>query len=132
MCEQNKPIVSPLGREWDIPLLNSYGKINWTQFTNYPVQGTGADVMMIARISFWNRVKKLKLPVTLVQTVHDNIVVDVPDNLTEVVAKLFMEVFRDLQENIRRLFGYTWVVPLACEVKVGYNQKDMKKLDIKL
>lgn len=131
-CEQGLPIVSPLGREWDIPLLNQYGKINWTQFTNYPVQGTGADVMMIARISFANRVKKLGWPVTLVQTVHDSIVVDVPEDYTERVAKLFMEVFRDLQANIKKLFGYTWVVPLACEVKVGVNQKDMKKLDIKL
>lgn len=41
LCEQGKPIVSPLGREWDVPLLNSYGKINWTQFTNYPVKSSG-------------------------------------------------------------------------------------------
>ncbi len=40
-CEQGLPIISPLGREWDIPLLNSYGKINWTQFTNYPVKCSG-------------------------------------------------------------------------------------------
>lgn len=132
-CEQGLPIVSPFGREWDIPLLNSYGKINWTQFTNYPVQGTGADVMMLARISFWNRVKKAKLnDVKLIQTVHDSIVVDCPDKHVEFTAITFMEVFRDLQKNIKKIFDYEWVVPLACEVKAGVNQKEMKPLDIKL
>jgi hypothetical protein len=76
VCEQGKSIVSPFGREWEVPLLNSYGKVNWTQFTNYPVQGTGADVMMLARISFHNRLKKLGWPVLLIQTVHDSIVCD--------------------------------------------------------
>lgn len=41
VCESGLPIISPLGREWDIPLMNSYGKINWTQFTNYPVKCSG-------------------------------------------------------------------------------------------
>ena len=41
LCEDGKPIISPFGREWDVPLLNQYGKINWTQFTNYPVNYSG-------------------------------------------------------------------------------------------
>lgn len=130
LCEQAKPIVSPLGREWDVPLLNSYGKVNWTQFTNYPVQGTGADVMMLARISLWNRLKKLQWPVKLIQTVHDSIVLDCPANYVQPVAKLFHEVFNDLQANILRIFNYEWVVPLECEVKAGPNQKDMHPIDI--
>jgi DNA polymerase-1 len=129
LCEAGVPIVSPFGREWDVPLLNSYGKINWTQFTNYPVQGTGADVMKIARISMYNRVKKLGIPVLFIQTVHDSIVVDCPTELAQFVVNLFHEVFRDLQMNLKKLFGYEWIVPLECEVKVGVNQKDMKKLD---
>lgn len=132
MCEEGKPIVSPLGREWEVPLMNSYGKINWTQFTNYPVQGTGADVMMLARISFATRLKKLGWPVLMIQTVHDSIVVDGPSEFTEPVARLFHEVFRDLQANIKKVFNYDWVVPLECETKVGPNQKDMKELKIVL
>lgn len=128
LCEQGKPIISPLGREWNIPLLNSFGKINWTQFTNYPVQGTGADVMMLARISFANRLKKKGWPVLLIQTVHDSIVVDAPAEYTQAICNLFHEVFKDLQANIKKLFNYEWVVPLECEVKAGPNQKDMKEL----
>lgn len=128
LCENGQPIVSPLGREWDIPLMNSYGKINWTQFTNYPVQGTGADVMMLARISLSNRLKKLGWPVLLIQTVHDSIVVDCPSEYVQRMCNLFHEVFKDLQANIKKLFGYEWVVPLECEVKAGPNQKDMKEI----
>jgi DNA polymerase-1 len=130
ICEQGKSIVSPFGREWEVPLLNSYGKVNWTQFTNYPVQGTGADVMMLARISFSNRLKKLGWPVMLIQTVHDSVVVDAPAEYVERVARLFHEVFKDLQANIKKIFQYDWVVPLECEVKAGPNQKDMKLVDM--
>ena len=129
-CEQGLPIESPLGREWDIPLLNSYGKINWTQFTNYPVQGTGADVMMIARISFWNRLKKKKWGhlVLPIQTVHDSIACDAPDDLVQEVVNLYHEVFRDIPANIKKLFNYDWVVPLGCETYGGYDQKNVKEL----
>jgi DNA polymerase I len=128
LCESGTPIVSPLGREWPVALFNSYGKINWTVLTNYPVQGTGADIMMIARISAFNRIKKLGWPVLFVQTVHDSIVVDCPEEYAQRVVNLFHEVFKDLQQNIKKIFGYSWVVPLECETKVGHNQKDMKEM----
>ena len=73
-------IQGPLGRFWKIEPFNKWGKINWTQFTNYPVQGTGADVMSLARISFWNKLVKQELQnsVKIVSSVHDSIVVDAP------------------------------------------------------
>lgn len=132
LCEDGKPIISPFGREWDVPLLNQYGKINWTQFTNYPVQGTGADIMMIARISFWNRVVKAGLEniIKLVQTVHDSIVVDCPKEYLKWVVETFHQVFKDLIANIKKLFGYDWKVPLDCECSYGDNQKDVTTVDL--
>lgn len=129
-CESGKPIVSPFGREWDVPILNQYGKINWTVFTNYPVQGTGADVMTIARISMYNRVKKAKLLhiIKFIQTVHDSIMVDCPEEYVQWVVNTFHQVFADLQKNIKKLFGYEWVVPLTCETYGGLNQKEVVDL----
>ena len=123
-------ITGPLGRFWHIEPFNQYGKINWTIFTNYPVQGTGADIMAIARVSFFKRLKKdglsgLILPIS---SVHDSIVVDSPKSELSTVANLFYEVFADIPKNIEKVFGYKWVVPLACEVKCGPNMKDMVKL----
>ena len=49
---RGEPIVSPFGREWLIePGLDFRGdiKIPWTVLTNYPVQGTAADIMMLVR-----------------------------------------------------------------------------------
>jgi DNA polymerase I len=125
------PIVGPFGREWSIPLRRSDSgelKIPWTTLTNYPVQGTGADVMMLARISFARRLKALGVPALMVSTVHDSIVVDAEKKYVHQLAKLFYEVFDDLIANIKRCFGYEWVVPLDCEVKYGMNQKNMTKL----
>lgn len=126
-----KPIVGPLGREWQIPLARDRRgdiKIPWTTLSNYPVQGTGADVMMLARVSFWNRIRKYKIPVKMIQTVHDSIVVDGEHKYTQLTVDLFHEVFDDLQANIKRLFKYEWVVPLACECKAGLNMADMKEV----
>jgi hypothetical protein len=127
------PIISPLGREWSINMgVDKRGQLYlpWTIFTNYPVQGTGADIMTIARISFFKKLKNLGLEKTvlLVSSVHDSIVVDAPSHLLSLIADLFHQTFSDLVPNIKRIFGYDWVVPLACEVKYGPNMKDMVKM----
>lgn len=128
---QGHPIVGPLGREW---VFNTRKKgtneffIPWTTLTNYPVQGTGADIMAIARVSFARRLKALGLPVLLVSTVHDSIVVDCADEYVQQVVNLFHQVFDDLIPNIRKIFGYEWTVPMECETNVGPNEKDMKEI----
>lgn len=125
-----RPIEGPLGRFWPIELGRDRKgdlRIPWTILSNYPVQGTSADVMTIARISFWNRIRKLGVPILLVSSVHDSIVVDCSKEYMELVSQTFTEVFRDIPANIKKIFGYTWTVPLACEVKWGVNMKDMEK-----
>lgn len=126
------PLTGPTGRSWTIDLgRDRWGnvKIPWTTLTNYPVQGTGADVMMIARISFYRRLKASGIPALLVSTVHDSIVVDVAEEYVPEIVKMMYEVFEDLVENIRKVFKYDWKTPLACEVKMGLNFKDQKKVD---
>jgi DNA polymerase I-like protein with 3'-5' exonuclease and polymerase domains len=84
--------------------------------------------MMLARISFFRRLKAAGIPSLLVSTVHDSIMLDTPSTYVENVAKLFYDVFDDLIPNIKKCWGYDWVVPLDCEVKCGMNQKDQKKI----
>lgn len=85
--------------------------------------------MMIARISFSRRLKALGIPVLLISTVHDSIVIDCQKQYVDQVVKLFYEVFDDLVNNLNRTFKINWTVPLACEVKVGMNTLDMIKVD---
>lgn len=124
-----QPIVGPLGREWLIPLKHESGKefkIPWTLLSNYPVQGTGADIVCIARVSAHRRIKSAGIPCRFISTVHDSIVVDVPTEYLQQVADIFYQVFDDLIKNIWRLFKYNWQTPLACECKFGPNMRDMK------
>lgn len=125
-------LVGPTGRAWTIPMGRSYRgelKIPWTTLTNYPVQGTGADVMMIARISFARRLRLSGIPALIISTIHDSIVVDVEEKYVSQIVALMYDVFDDLVDNIHKVFKYDWIVPLACEVKLGPNMKDQKKVD---
>lgn len=125
-----KPIEGPLGRSWSIKVLRDrFGeiKIPWTTLSNYPVQGTGADVMMLARLSAHRRINDAGIECQFVSTVHDSIVVDTRERHLETIRDIFDGVFRDIPSNIERLFGYKWDVPMACESKYGPNMLDMRK-----
>lgn len=92
-------------------------------------QGTGADIMQIARISLYNRLRRAKMDsVKLVATVHDSLVTDTPDELRDEVAKMMYQVFDDIPKNIKKLFNYETSVEFPCEVKYGFNLIDMEKL----
>lgn len=126
-----KPIIGPLGREWMIPITYQPGKdfkIPWTTLSNYPVQGTGADVMVVARVSAARRLKASKLRYKWISTVHDSLALDVHEDDLQAVANILYQVFDDIPANIKRLFGYDWIVPMPCECKYGPNMKDTKKL----
>lgn len=132
-----KPIVSSItGREWFIPMKQKENRwkeielvIPWTLLSNYPVQGTGADIMTVARVSLNNRLKRYKIPATqMVATVHDSLVADCDDKVVKDVATIMYEVFDDLEGNIKKLFKYELRVPFPCEVKYGPNLKDSTKL----
>jgi hypothetical protein len=130
-----KPLEGPLGRFWPIELVRDFRGdlvVPETLLLNYPVQGTGADVMMIARISFTNKLKKTSWgkEVKQIATVHDSLVADVPDHLVVPTAELYVETFRDLVPNIRKIFGYDWQTPLECECKAGPNMKDQEELKL--
>ena len=123
-------VVSPTGREYIFTKFE--GKIRDTQVKNYTVQGTGADIMALARVSFHNRMKKLNYNnCLLVNTVHDSLVLDVDENTVDVqkIINTMHEVFDDLPMNFKKMFGVEFNTPMACEVQTGYNWEDMKVID---
>ena len=135
LITEGKPIIGPLGREWLIPWTKNYkgeAQLPVTKAVNYPTQGTGHDIMSIARVSFNNRLKKSPyIDKTLWRsTIHDSMIVDAPGAYTEPLTVMFHEVFRDIPANIKKLFGYEWKVPLTCEVKMGKNLKDMHEVKL--
>lgn len=127
---KGQPIIGPMGRSWKLEMKRDFKgelKIPWTTLTNYPVQGTGADVMMMARIMAKKRIERANIACDFISTVHDSIVVDTRKQHLEAIREIFTSVFDDLPSRINSVFGYSWTVPMACESKFGPDMKNMQK-----
>jgi DNA polymerase-1 len=125
-----KVIVGPFGRSWSCPPKRNYRgelKVPWTTLTNYPVQGTGADLMMLARIMAKKRIQDANISCDFISTVHDSIVLDCRTSELQQLREIFDSVFADLPSRIYSIFGYNWTVPMACESKFGPDMKNMEK-----
>lgn len=124
-------LVMPTGRVYEYELKrNKRGdlKAPETIIKNYPVQGMGADMMAIARVSFAKRFKENKINGVLINTVHDSIVSDVHPEEVKRTVKLLHEVFDDLPTNFERLFGVPFNLPMTVECGVGNNQKELTEI----
>lgn len=120
-------VVMPTGRFYNYYSTVRNGDIVWPRTTilNYPVQGLGADLMSIARVSFFRRFKAAGFSGKLISTIHDSIVVDVPKEEVEAVCIMFEEVFNDIPLNYKRIFGVEFPLPCRCEVSYGPNKLDL-------
>lgn len=123
-------LIMPTGRRYNFKLKRNFrGEFEAPQtlIKNYPVQGLGADVMSIARVSFYRRFNAEQVKGLVVNTIHDSIGCDVPSEELNHVASLFHSVFDDLPSNFQRVFGVEFNLPLRCEVKVGKNMMEMEE-----
>ena len=112
----------------------SHGKFPDTQIKNYPVQGLGADIVALARVSLFNRMKKLRQRVDgrwnrvlLVNTVHDSLIFDCPNYMVHDVAILCQEVFRDVPVNFEKIFKTPFNLEVKVEIEVGETWGNMQK-----
>ena len=119
-------LVMPTGRVYTYERTKR-GEWPVTTIKNYPVQGLGADIMAIARVSFNRRFQNSGIKGLQVNTVHDSIVCDVEESEVIPVTKLFHEVFADLPANFEKMFKVKFNLPLRCEVGVGKNMKELKE-----
>lgn len=114
--------VSPAGRVYHFKPYQNY-KGEWelprTLILNYPVQGLGADIVMLSRISLWNRISHSELSqnVKFVNTVHDDIWLDVHVSHLDALKGIIKEVFEDLPKNFERAFKVPFNLPTRYELK---------------
>ena len=99
-----------------------------TVIKNYPVQGFGADLVMLARLQARKRLLHEGLRSTLVSTIHDSIVADVRSEQTERVGRILKQAVEEVPALCKQVFGYDFSLPLTAEVQYGPNKKDMKEL----
>ncbi len=130
---KDRKITMPTGRVYNYEPEVKYGKVKWprTKILNYPVQGLGADLMAIARVSLANRLKGME-KIKLIKTVHDSIIVDfdskVCDNIS--IVKIVDQCFTDIPLNFKKLFGVEFNLPMRVECQVGPTWGNMEIIDV--
>lgn len=84
---------------------------------NMPIQGTAADIIKIAMIRVYERLKEDFPKAKLIMQVHDELIIEAPENEAQKVAELLKETM----ENACELS-----VPLTVEVACGKTWYDTK------
>ena len=84
---------------------------------NMPIQGTAADIMKLAMVRVWKRLKKERPEARLVLQIHDELIVECPQESREEVETI-------LQEEMVQVAALK--VPLIAEAHSGKNWLDAK------
>lgn len=114
-------VTTMYGRRRYVPELKSSNKILQAAgkriAMNTPVQGTAADIIKIAMISVYDRLKEEKLDAKLILQVHDELIVD----SSEADAKRAGQI---LEEEMTKAASLS--IPLIAEVNKGRTWYDAK------
>ncbi len=111
-----------LHRRRDLPELKS-SNFNMRSFgervaLNMPIQGAAADVMKLAMVAVWRRLREENLQARLVLQVHDELIVECPEAEAEQAAQI-------LTEEMERVVKLS--VPLTAEAHWGKNWLEAKE-----
>lgn len=120
-AKNNGYIRTLLGRRRYMPELSS-GSHNVRAFgervaMNAPIQGSAADIIKIAMVNVWRRLKTEGLRTKLVLQVHDELIVEAPVEEAEKAARILKEEM----EN-----AYELSVPLKVDMNTGKTWYDTK------
>lgn len=130
-AQTNGRLTIPSGRYY--PISPDYTKSQpWplTIIKNYPVQGFGADLVMLARLRAAQLLADWGGKADLVGTIHDSIVGDTPMENVSKVASIFKRAVEEVPEYCRRCWGYDFTLPLTSEISFGPTKAEQTKLDI--
>ncbi len=115
---KEKGYVSTLwGRRRYLPELNSSNGMlrafGERVARNMPIQGTAADIIKIAMVRVYNRLKDEKMDSKLILQVHDELIVEAPENEIEKASKILGEEMENACQMKVRLradvnTGKTW------------------------
>src|SRR5450830_1588256 len=116
IAKQNGYVETYFGRRLWVPEINSPNGMRRAgaerAAINAPMQGTAADLIKIAMIAVQNWLVSEKLTTKLIMQVHDELVLEVPENELAMIK----EKLPELMQNVAKLD-----VPLLAEVGVGSN-----------
>ena len=115
-AKENGYVATPMGRRRELPELKS-SNFNLRSFgervaLNMPIQGAAADIIKLAMVRVWERLRREELQAKLLLQVHDELIVECPEAEAEKVKR----ILREEMENAVSLS-----VPLLVEVGIGHS-----------
>ncbi len=112
-------VTTILGRKRFLPDLNSPNKIAqqaaFRMAVNTTIQGSAADLMKLAMIKVYHKLKEKRIPGRMILQVHDELILEVEAPQVQEAA----ETVKFEMENV-----YTMSVPLVVDVSVGHNWEE--------
>jgi DNA polymerase-1 len=88
---------------------------------NAPIQGTAADILKVAMNRLWRALRDQRLQARLILQVHDELVLEVPEEELDDVAALVIETMEA---------AYDLHATLKVDAKVGQNWLEMNEYDM--
>lgn len=119
--KKNGYVVTLLNRRRYLPELKS-SNFNIRSFgermaMNTPIQGSAADIIKIAMVKVYRELKKGNFKSKLILQVHDELIIESPEDEVEEVA----EILREAMES-----AINMAVPLKADLLYAYNWYDAK------
>ena len=120
-CEKTGYSITINGRKRFISDINSTNRamksVAERMAINSPIQGTAADIIKMAMLKVYSRMKEEKVKSKLLLQVHDELIFEVPTDEVDLMKK----IVRDAMEGACSL-----KVPLKVDMGVGDNWYDLK------
>ena len=114
-----------LGRRRYFPQLGTKARVHYNvreqayrMAINAPIQGTAADILKVALRCLWQELQQRGLDSRLILQVHDELVLEVPEDELEEVGPLAIETMEG---------AYELDAPLKVDASVGRNWLDMEE-----
>jgi DNA polymerase-1 len=81
-----------------------------------PIQGTASDIMKLAMLNLHRELKARKHKASMILQVHDELVIEMPEDEIDTVTPLVIEIM----EN-----AYELKAPLRADARIGQNWFEM-------
>ena len=86
-----------------------------------------ADIVPIACINIFRKMKQLKLKSKLINTVHDSIVADACEDEIDSVKQCLREGCSEVIASLQERYDIKFNVPLDTDLKIGYDWLNLKE-----
>ena len=120
-AKENGYVLTILNRRRFIPEIKSSNKIvkslGERLSMNAPIQGSAADIIKLAMVNVYNKLKEEKLKSTIILQVHDELILNVKSNELEKVQ----EIVKNEMENVLDM-----EVPLEVDINLGKTWYEAK------